>query len=167
MKKEKPPLTSPAPKASEGKRMCRVCPSQAYPTRCTPYHKGGGYYNPAPAQGAWSRRLRKSMITEKTNPTATPVMKAIVWLKRTIINSSFLPGLEVQSLCLSTSVGGQFGGVGADCGLQERPTRPRVLWGESPLPSLARFRRLVYPGHGEVTNRGVLGSKSHGCPVFL
>ena len=38
---------------------------------------------------------------------------------------------------------------------------------ESPLPSIARFRRLVYPGHGEVTNRGVLGSKSHGCPVLL
>ncbi len=54
-----------------------------------------------------------------------------------------------------------------NCGLQERPTRPRVLWGESPLPSIARFRRLVYPGHGEVTNRGVLGSKSHGCPVLL
>jgi hypothetical protein len=53
------------------------------------------------------------------------------------------------------------------CRLQERPTRPRVLWGESPLPSIARFRRLVYPGHGEVTNRGVLGSKSHGCPVLL
>ena len=39
------------------------------------------------------------MITEKTNPTATPVMKAIMWLKRTIINSSFLAGLEVQSVC--------------------------------------------------------------------
>ena len=57
--------------------------------------------------------------------------------------------------------------LGRDWGLQERPTRPRVLWGESPLPSIARFRRLVYPGHGEVTNRGVLGSKSHGCPVLL
>jgi len=57
--------------------------------------------------------------------------------------------------------------MGADCGLQERPIRPRVLWGESPLSSIARFGRLVYPGHGEVTNRGVLGSKSHGCPVLL
>ena len=46
---EKPPLTSPAPKASEGKRMCKVCPSQAYPTRIAPYHKGGGGYNPSPA----------------------------------------------------------------------------------------------------------------------
>ena len=62
---------------------------------------------------------------------------------------------------------GRMDGWGANCGLQERPTRPRVLWGESPLPSIARFRRLVYPGHGEVTNRGVLGSKSHGCPVLL
>jgi hypothetical protein len=51
------------------------------------------------------------MITEKTNPTATPVMKAIMWLKKAIINSSFLPGLEMQSLCLSTSVGGQNGRV--------------------------------------------------------
>jgi hypothetical protein len=33
------------------------------------------------------------MITEKTKPTATPVMKAIMWLKRTIINSTLLPGL--------------------------------------------------------------------------
>jgi len=33
------------------------------------------------------------MITEKTKPTATPVMKAIIWLKRTITNSTFLPGL--------------------------------------------------------------------------
>ena len=41
MKKEKPPLTSPAPKASEGKRIGRVCPSQAHPNRCTHYHKGG------------------------------------------------------------------------------------------------------------------------------
>ena len=29
----------------------------------------------------------------------------------------------------------------------------------STLSSIARFGRLVYPGHGEVTNRGVLGSK--------
>ena len=83
------------------------------------------------------------------------------------MNLQFFTWLEVQSLCLSTSVGGQNGGVGADCGLQERPIRPRVLWGVSPLPSIARFRRLVYPGHGEVTNRGVLGSKSHGRPVLL
>ena len=50
---------------------------------------------------------------------------------------------------------------------EEQPTRLRVLWGESPLSSIARFGRLVYPGHGEVTNRGVLGSKSHGCSVLL
>src|SRR5512139_3200993 len=49
----------------------------------------------------------------------------------------------------------------------ERPTRPRVLWGESPLSSLARFRRLAYPGDGEATSREVLGCKSHGCPVLM
>jgi hypothetical protein len=43
----------------------------------------------------------------------------------------------------------------------ERPTRPQVLRGESPLLSIARFGRLAYPGHGEVTNREVLGRKSH------
>jgi hypothetical protein len=44
-----------------------------------------------------------------------------------------------------------------------QPTRLQILWGESPLPSIARFGRLVYPGHGEVTNRGMFGSKSHRC----
>jgi hypothetical protein len=43
----------------------------------------------------------------------------------------------------------------------ERPTRPQVLRGESPLSSIARFGRLSYPGHGEVTNREMLGRKSH------
>ena len=42
-----------------------------------------------------------------------------------------------------------------------------ILWGESPLPSIARFRRLVYPMHGKVTTRGLLGRKSHGCPVCV
>ena len=31
-------------------------------------------------------------------------------------------------------------------------------------PSIARFGRLAYPGHGEVTNREMLGRKRHGCP---
>jgi hypothetical protein len=44
-----------------------------------------------------------------------------------------------------------------------QPTRLQILWGESPLPSIARFGRLVYPGRGEVTNRGMFGSKSHRC----
>jgi hypothetical protein len=48
-----------------------------------------------------------------------------------------------------------------------QPTRLQILWGESPLPSIARFGRLVYPGHGEVTNRGVFGGKSHRCCAFL
>jgi len=34
-----------------------------------------------------------------------------------------------------------------------------------PLPSIARFGRLVYPLLGEVTNRDMRGSKSHGRPV--
>ena len=47
---KKPPLTSPAPKANGGEeKVCRVCPSQAHPTRWTPYHKGGKGYNPSPA----------------------------------------------------------------------------------------------------------------------
>src|SRR5262249_8164340 len=33
-----------------------------------------------------------------------------------------------------------------------------------PIPSIARFRRLAYPGHGEVTNRERLGRRNHGCP---
>src|SRR3989449_11464781 len=32
-----------------------------------------------------------------------------------------------------------------------------------PIPSIARFRRLAYPGHGEVTTYERLGWKSHGC----
>ncbi len=47
--------------------------------------------------------------------------------------------------------------------LEEQPTRLRILWGESPLPSIARFGRLAYPTHGEVTNHGMLGYKRHGC----
>jgi len=35
--------------------------------------------------------------------------------------------------------------------LGEQPTRLQVLWGKNPLPSIARFGWLVYPGHGEVT----------------
>ena len=34
-------------------------------------------------------------------------------------------------------------------------------------PSIARNGRVAYPGHGEVTNREMLGWKSHGCPVRL
>ncbi len=40
-----------------------------------------------------------------------------------------------------------------------------LLWGASPLPSIARFGRLVYPMHEEVTNRVLLGSKRHDCQV--
>ena len=49
----------------------------------------------------------------------------------------------------------------------EQPTRLRILWGENPLPSIARFGRLAYPGRGEVTNHGVLGWKRHGCLEVL
>jgi hypothetical protein len=38
------------------------------------------------------------------------------------------------------------------------------LVGERPMPSIARFGRLAYPMRGEVTNRAVLGRKSHGRP---
>ncbi len=47
----------------------------------------------------------------------------------------------------------------------ERPTRPRVLWGASPLPSIARVRRRAYPMHRKVTTGVLLGRKRHGCPV--
>ena len=36
---------------------------------------------------------------------------------------------------------------------------------EVPTPSITRFGRLAYPMCGEVTNRNMLGRKSHGCPV--
>jgi hypothetical protein len=64
----------------------------------------------------------------------------------------------VVLLMLSRPLNSAFGG---------QPTRLQILWGESPLPSIARFGRLVYPGHGEVTNRGVFGGKSHRCCAFL
>ena len=32
-----------------------------------------------------------------------------------------------------------------------------------PIPSIARFGRLAYPGRGEATNHERLGCKSHGC----
>lgn len=44
-----------------------------------------------------------------------------------------------------------------------QPTRLQILWGKSPLPSIARFGRLVYPGRGEITNRRMFGGKSHRC----
>ena len=47
--------------------------------------------------------------------------------------------------------------------LSERPVRLQILWGESPQTSIARFGRLVYPGHDEVTNHEMLGGKSHSC----
>ena len=49
----------------------------------------------------------------------------------------------------------------------EQPTRLRILRGESPLPSMARFGRLTYPGHGEGTNRERLGWKRHGGPGYV
>jgi hypothetical protein len=39
------------------------------------------------------------------------------------------------------------------------------FYSTSPLPSVARFGRLVYPMRGEVTNRDMLGGKRHSCPV--
>ena len=32
-----------------------------------------------------------------------------------------------------------------------------------PIPSMARFRRLAYPGRGEVTTHERLGRRNHGC----
>jgi hypothetical protein len=46
--------------------------------------------------------------------------------------------------------------------LGEQPTRLRILRGESPLPSIARFGRLAYPTWRKVTTSTVLGRKSHG-----
>jgi hypothetical protein len=34
-----------------------------------------------------------------------------------------------------------------------------------PIPSIARFGRLAYPGQGEVTNGERLGRRSHGCHI--
>ena len=47
----------------------------------------------------------------------------------------------------------------------EQPTKLRVLWGESPLPSIAWFGRLAYPMPVPVTTQGLLGRKSHSCPT--
>ncbi len=47
--------------------------------------------------------------------------------------------------------------------IEEQPTMPQVLWGASPLPSIARFGRQAYPMRVEVTTRVLLGCKSHGC----
>ena len=49
--------------------------------------------------------------------------------------------------------------------LGEQPTRLRILWGASPLSSIARFGRLAYLTYREVTNCTLLRWKSHGCPV--
>ena len=56
---------------------------------------------------------------------------------------------------------------GSPRALGEQPTRLRILRGESPLPSMARFGRRAYPGHAEVTNRERLGWKRHGCPGYV
>jgi hypothetical protein len=47
----------------------------------------------------------------------------------------------------------------------EQPTKLRVLWGESPLPSIAWFGRLAYSMPVKVTTQVLLEWKSHGCPV--
>src|SRR5262249_32749763 len=41
------------------------------------------------------------------------------------------------------------------------------LGGERPLPSIARFGRLVCPMRGEATNRDLLGCKRHGRPASI
>jgi hypothetical protein len=51
--------------------------------------------------------------------------------------------------------------------LGEQPTRLRILRGESPLPSIARFGRLAYPTWRKVTTSAVLGRISHGGPTAL
>ena len=51
--------------------------------------------------------------------------------------------------------------------LGEQSTRLRILWGESPLSSIARFGRQAYPGLGEVTNQELFGWKSHSCCVNI
>lgn len=42
----------------------------------------------------------------------------------------------------------------------ERPTRPRVSWGESPLPSVARIGRQAIPMPPEVTKEVLLGENA-------
>jgi len=46
--------------------------------------------------------------------------------------------------------------------LGEQPTRLSILWGESPLPSIARFGRQAYPEYGKVTTHAEPGGKRHG-----
>jgi hypothetical protein len=48
--------------------------------------------------------------------------------------------------------------------VQERPTRPRVSWGGSPQPSIARFGRVAYAMPMQVTTWVLLARTRHGCP---
>ena len=48
--------------------------------------------------------------------------------------------------------------------LSEQPVRPQSCGVKVPITLIARFERLVYPGHDEVTNHEMLGCKSHSCP---
>ncbi len=50
---------------------------------------------------------------------------------------------------------------------EEQPTRLGVLWGESPLSSIARFGRLAYPMRMKVTTYVLLGWRRHGCLAVL
>ena len=61
------------------------------------------------AQKIWSRRLPKSMMLEKTKPTATPIINANTQPERSILNLQVFTWLEMQSLCLSGLVGRQHG----------------------------------------------------------
>ena len=49
----------------------------------------------------------------------------------------------------------------------ERPTRLRVLRGESPLSLIGRFERLAYPMHVKVTTRVLLGWRSRSRTIAL
>jgi hypothetical protein len=71
-------------------------------------------------------------------------------------------GLEPTAFSVRSSLA-PASGSGSGPTFGEQPTRLRILRGESPLPSMARFGRLASPTWRKVTTSTVLGRKSHGC----
>ncbi|MGH8545691.1 MAG: BamA/TamA family outer membrane protein [Gammaproteobacteria bacterium] len=97
-----------------------------------------------------------SVKAEDTDAYESKSVGAGVAIERPLWSDRVTGSLGVASLGQWRDVAWAFG---------EQPTRLRILWGESPLPSITRFRRRAYPLHGEVTNRDRRGRKSHGCPA--
>src|SRR6266700_3452146 len=86
------------------------------------------------------RGYRSSSVSEATS-TCVACMATGVLLNTTPLTLTSIPALSSGSSrqgCASNGV-------------------------QVPIPSIARFRRLAYPGHGEVTTYERLGWKSHGC----